>query len=190
MPVRSTIKTLLPDEVRAELDRRLVASEFSDYDGLIEWLREKGFVISHSALGRYSMQFERKLTAIKMASEQARAFVEADPDMTGAMGDALVRLLQQKIFELLLEAQEIGDTGDLAKLARAISQLGRVTIRQREWSETIRERLEAQKTAVGKKIGAMRGEGGGLSDETADAIRRALFEDIDPFSEKRAAARE
>jgi hypothetical protein len=180
MPVRSTIKTLLPDDVRAELNRRLVANEFSNLDALIEWLREVGFVTSHSALGRYSMRFERNLTMIKTAAEQARALVEADPDMSGAMGDALVRLLQQKIFEVLLEAEEIRDTGDLAKLARAVSQLGRVTLRQRQWSEAVRQRLEAQKAGVGEKIGAMQKEGG-LSDEAADRIRRALFEDIYPF---------
>jgi hypothetical protein len=174
MPVRSSIKTTLPDHVRAELDRRLVASEFSNYDDLIEWLREQGFSISHSALGRYSMRFERKLAAMKAASDQARAVIQADPDQGGAMNDALVRLLSGKSFNVLVEAEEVGETGDLAKLARAVSQLGRVTLRQREWSEAVRERLDAQKAAAQKKIDGIEKKGG-LTKEAADAIRDVML---------------
>ena len=41
MPARSKI-TQLPDEIRAELERRLITGGFSDYSSLELWLRDQG----------------------------------------------------------------------------------------------------------------------------------------------------
>lgn len=184
MPVQSSIKRLLPAEVRAELDRRLVTSEFSNYDGLISWLNESGYRISRSALGRHAAQFERKLEAVKRATDQAAAVVKASPDEAGALGDSLTRLLQTRIFDVLVQAEEIGETGDLAKLARAVAQLGRVTVRQREWSTAVQARLEKQKRAASETLSGV-ARAAGLSDQAYAQIRGALLA-IDPFESKRA----
>lgn len=50
MPPPSKID-LLPPEVRAELDRRLIAHAFGNSVGLSEWLAEKGYEIGKSAVG-------------------------------------------------------------------------------------------------------------------------------------------
>ena len=71
-PYKGKIKRLPPD-LRAEFDRRLVAGAFSDYRGLARWLRENGYSISHTALARYGRALDRKLEALKLATEQARA---------------------------------------------------------------------------------------------------------------------
>ena len=60
MPRRSSIATLPPD-VRRELELRLVASGFSDYDGHTAWLHDRGHTISRSSLGRYGLELRELL---------------------------------------------------------------------------------------------------------------------------------
>ena len=101
MPQRSAISQL-PEEIQLELNRRLVANSFSDYQGLSEWLEELGFEISRSSVHRHGHLFEEKLIAIKIATEQAKAIATAAGDEEGAMNDALIRLIQQKAFDVLV----------------------------------------------------------------------------------------
>ena len=42
MPPRSKVSKL-PDAIQRELEQRLIANGFSDYDGLAAWLDEQGF---------------------------------------------------------------------------------------------------------------------------------------------------
>ena len=93
------------------------------------------------------------------------------------MTDALVRLVQEKIFAVLVEAEGI-EEGQLARIARAIADLGRATISQKKWAEEMRDRLDEQKRAANAKIGELK-QAGGLSDEAYEAMR-ALLLDIDP----------
>jgi Protein of unknown function (DUF3486) len=169
---------LLPGDVHAELDRKLVEGAFSDYRGLSKWLSEKGFQISHASVQRYSVGFEKRLSAVTLASKQAEAVAEAAPDREGAMTDALTRLIQQKIFATLVEVEDM-DEGDMAKLARAVADLGRATISQKRWAEEVRSRLDQQKRAAGERVSKLRATGG-LSDEAATEMRNILL-GIDPL---------
>lgn len=104
MPARSKI-TGLPDGIRVELDKRLITSGFSDYSTLEAWLTEQGFEISRSAIHRYGQGFEAKVAAIKVATEQAKAIAAAVGDDDGAMNEALIRLVQQQAFDVLVNMQ-------------------------------------------------------------------------------------
>lgn len=53
MVKRSTVKSL-PVEILTELNVRLMASNFGDYDQHAEWLKDKGFPISKSSIHRYA----------------------------------------------------------------------------------------------------------------------------------------
>lgn len=175
---------MLPQPVRDELNRRLIENRFSGYKDMERWLGEQGYAIKRSSLQRYGHRFDRKLEAISLASQQARAVVAASPDREGAMGDALVRLVQQEIFSLLIECKGAIENQDLAKIARAVADLGRTTVRQREWREEIVRRLEAQRSAAGEKVAELT-KAGGLSPEAAEQIRGILL-GIDPLGDKGA----
>ena len=62
MPPRSKVYDL-PQELRDELNERLVTSGFQGYEALTEWLAENGFKLSRSAVHRYGSalqeEFER-----------------------------------------------------------------------------------------------------------------------------------
>jgi hypothetical protein len=169
MPPRSIIEQL-PDHVRTDLDARLVRSGFADYRGLAEWLTEQGFEIKKSALHTYGQKFEDRCAALKVATQQARAIVAESPDDEGAMGEALTRLVQEKLFSVLMDIEVDPETVDLSKLTRSIAELTRSSVTLKKYTATVKERAkEAASTAekIAKK--------GGLSPEAVSQIRGAIL---------------
>jgi hypothetical protein len=171
----------LPREVREWLDRKIVERSFSDYDGLAALLAEHGYRISASGLQRHGQRFAEQLAALKLATEQARAVVAETADEAGAMSDALTRLMQQKIFDLLvdLEAEEIGE-GKLANLAKGVAALARATVTQRQWAAKVRETLERQRSAASAELGEVaraRADAGGRRFDPAHFARHRSAQD-------------
>ena len=166
MPPRSKVAGM-PAEIKEWLDRALAENNFSDYELLAEELKARGYAISKSALHRYGQAFETRLSALKMASEQARAVVAAAPDEEGDVNEALMRLVQEHLFKLLMA--EEGEF-DLPKVARAVAELGRATVTQKKWQAEVRARAEAAAAAV-EKIAKK----GGLSAESVDQLRREIL---------------
>ena len=166
MPPRRKVAGM-PAEIKEWLDRALAENNFSDYELLAEELKARGYAISKSALHRYGQAFETRLSALKMASEQARAVVAAAPDEEGAVNEALMRLVQEHLFKLLMA--EEGEF-DLPKVARAVAELGRATVTQKKWQAEVRARAEAAAAAV-EKIAKK----GGLSAESVDQLRREIL---------------
>jgi hypothetical protein len=168
---------MLPAEVRDELDRRLVKGNFANHQALADWLSEQGFEISRPAVQRHSQRFDAYLKTLKLATDEARTIVTTAPDDEGAVNDALVRLVQSKLHNLLIEVDM--DEPNLARIARAVADLGRTSVTQKKWSREVRERLEAQKAIADQKIRGIAKEGG-LSDDAEARIRKVLFE-INPM---------
>jgi Bacteriophage Mu, Gp27 len=173
MGTRSKVLTMLPKGVRDDLNQKLIAGEFSDYRGLEKWLAGQGFRISRGSLQRYGSQFEKRLAGLSRATQQVKALAEVAPDRQGAMSDALIQLVQSRLFDVLIESENIDDA-PLARFARAIADLGRATVSQKKWAEIMRTRLEEQKRAAGEKIEGMK-SAGGLSDAAYEQIRAVLL---------------
>jgi len=170
MPARPTVLQL-PDPVRAELDARLIKSGFAGYVGLAQWLSEQGFEISKSALHRYGQQFEERVSALKIATDQAKAIVESAPDDEGAVSDALMRLVQEKLFGVLMNLGDIDPARiNLGTLAKAIAQLGRASVAQKKWQAEVRERA----SVVADEVTAKARESG-MSAETAEVWRKKIL---------------
>lgn len=73
MPIRSRINAL-PTRVRAQLDRRLIASDFGDLIAAAAWLHSKGHQVGKSAVGEYAKRLKLELEA---EAQTARAVREA-----------------------------------------------------------------------------------------------------------------
>jgi hypothetical protein len=147
MPARSKVLQL-PEAIKAELDRRLVAGGFSDYEALSTWLAEQGFEVGKSSIHRYGERFETQLGAVRLATEQARAIAEAAGDDEGHLNDALIRLVQQKIFELLVHLNTEDVDASFADLGHVVAKLSRATIDQKKWQTEVRKKLD-------ERLGAM-----------------------------------
>lgn len=170
MGQRSKIATL-PAAVKSWLDTALVEGNFSGYEQLEAELKSRGFDIGKSSIHRYGSAFEQKLATLKMASEQARAIVTAAPDDEGAVSEALMRLVQEKLFQVMLDFQVDPDKPmNIASAAKAVAELSRATVTQKKWQEEVRAKASAAADAA-EKIAKK----GGLSAASVDEIRRSIL---------------
>ncbi len=161
---RSKVATL-PEDVRKELDSRLIASGFGDYTQLAEWLRSQGFEIARSSVHRYGANLERRIEQVRLATEGAESLVGAAGDDTGAVADAGLRMIQQKLYDVLLASEE-DDLKALSAAARALADTARAgtTVRQ-ERRKILREAAVKAGRVARRK---------GVSKDTAAAIREAI----------------
>lgn len=174
MPVRPKVEQL-PQPVREELEQRLIASAFSGYGDLADWLAEHGFEISRSSLHRWGEKFEERVRGLKVATEQARAIAESTPDDNGAMNDALMRLMQSKLFDVLMVLQVNPDDVDVTKLGRTIAELGKASVVQKRYAAEAAERAREQQLAEQQERLKDVAKKSGMSAATADQIRRDIL---------------
>ena len=86
MPLSSETITTLPPHIREEVERRMCAKGFSDYEGLADWVREQDYEISNDSLWRYGEPPKREFIAIKFVVRQARMLVDEAPDLARRAG--------------------------------------------------------------------------------------------------------
>ncbi len=161
----------LPPELKAWLDKALVDGDFSGYALLAAELRALGQDISKSSLHRYGQDFQEKLTSLRLVTEQARAVVQAAPDDDNAVNEALVRMTQEKMFSILMQMNPDPASVDFPKFARAIADMGKVSLTQKRWA------AEARKQALqdaAKEAGAA-AKSVGMSDANVAAIKTRIL---------------
>jgi hypothetical protein len=167
----------LPAKLRAELDRRLLEGNFSNHAALARWLADQGYAIGEQAVSRYGSRLERNLDAVRVATAQARAVVAAAGDDDLKMNEALLRLVQQHLFNVLVALDPADPRGaNLAAIARSVAEMGRASIVQRKLVEETRARMAAKIGAAEREIDAAAGRDGGLSPQAVDRIRKVLTE--------------
>jgi len=171
----------LPPDLKEGLDRMLGEGRMHTCRQLAKWLGENGFQISHSAIHKYGRKFERRLEAIRMATEQARIVCEQFKEDDEQMQSALMRLVQTHLFEVLTAVNEtkngIEAEGEatiapvnITALARSVSGLARAETEHRKWAA----RARANVAEAGRKVEEARAKG--LSPEAANQIKSILME--------------
>ena len=177
MAPRSKVHTL-PPELKEWLDAELVKRGFGDYIQLAADLKARGADVSKSALQRYGSPFEQRMAQLKMASEQARALVDAAPDEEDKLGSAVVRMTQEKIFNLLMELDIKAEDVDVNKLFKNAAEIGKASVTHKRFSMEARAAIEAE--ARRKVLEEQRAKleampiKAGVTTETKAAIREAL----------------
>ena len=170
MPKRSKID-LLPEGIRKALERLLIEGAFSNYEGIAAWLGEQGYEISRSSAHRFGQNFQRSQAAVKAATDMAVSLTDNIGDDEGKLSDGVMRMYQQKLFQVLLDMEDI-DPGDIdfIKLGRAIATVSRSSVNQKKWMAEIREKTKQTAedvVQVAKK--------GGMSEKTAEEIRKKIL---------------
>lgn len=140
MPRRSKV-TGLPAAAKEWLDAALVEGNFSGYELLEAELKKRGYDIGKSSLQRYGSAFEASIAKLKVATEQARAVVAASPDDAGDMTEALLRLTQQKVMQLVVDCEIDTDSVDMNKLALIVSRLSRSAIPVKRFQAEVKAKL-------------------------------------------------
>lgn len=161
----------LPAAVKKWLDESLVEGNFSGYEAFAAELQGKGFDISRSSLHRYGADLERSLLAVKLASEQARALNEAANDDGNELGDALLRVVQQKAFMSLVKmGEESVDKTSFSSLAKIAAETGFASTTVKEFRGKVRDRAKAAAAEVASIV-----KSAGLTDEAAKQIQRQIL---------------
>lgn len=170
MPQVSKVQRLNSDD-KEWLDHELISRGFAGYSELEALCQQRGIDISSSSLHRYGSSFKERLEQVKLITEQARAVVAEAPDDEGAINEALMRLVQEKLFSLVVESEFDTDNMKLDKVARAIADLGRASVSQKRLAaEARKEMLREQE----QRLEDMRGSDG-MSEELETRIRHILL---------------
>lgn len=181
MPRRSKVLAL-PPELKEWLDEQLVLRGFADYVQLAADLKARGGDVSKSALQRYGSPFEERLAKLKMATEQARAMVDAAPDDEDALGAAVVRLTQERIFGVLMELDISPDMVDVNKLFRNAAEIGKASVTQKRLTFEVRAKIEkaAREKALADAAteAASTAKKQGLSDASVAQLRKAIMDKL------------
>ncbi len=162
---------LLNSEQRQWLDRELVSRGFAGYEELVADCRAHGIDLSVSGLGRYGKSFKDRLERVRLITEQARAVVAESPDDEGAVNEALMRLVQERLFDVMVDAQFDVESMSLDKVARAIADLGRASISQKKLAAEVRRQALEEAATQAEQTGRKQG----LSDDGVDALRKAIM---------------
>lgn len=177
MARRSRIETM-PEEVRRWLERALMEANFSGYEQLAALARDRGFVLSKSAIHRYGQKIERRFAAIKASTEAARMLTEGAADDQDARSEAVIALVQTELFESIVNLQEAGAGGMpeadriglLSKAAKNIATLARASVALKKFQHEVRSRVVAAAESV-----AAIAQGGGLTPDAVASIRREIL---------------
>jgi Protein of unknown function (DUF3486) len=161
----------LPVEVRKELDERIARRDFKSYRELKRWLGQHDCQIATVVVRRHALKLDARLEAVRLATEQARAVVEATGGDEADINQALLRLVQQHLFTLLVELKGAKLTElNLAALARTVATLGRASVSQQQFAAEMRTNvLAAQRTLVDA-------EARGLTDAGVAQIKQVLMQ--------------
>jgi len=170
MPQRPAV-TGLPEEVKKALDDRLVQGGFCGYQALSDWLDEQGYQISRSALQRYGQRFEERIAAVKDATDMAAALSDHVGDDAGKMSDAVTRLYQERLFQVLVDMRDLDpDDIDFVKLGRTVAEITKSSVAQKKWMAEVREKATATAEEVKSEV-----RKGGLSEEKAEEIKKKIL---------------
>jgi Asp-tRNA(Asn)/Glu-tRNA(Gln) amidotransferase B subunit len=175
MPARSTI-TKIPVKLRDELDRRLVAGGFSDYEALAAWLNEAleahglELSVSRSAVHRYGQSFEQSLASLKQSTEMARFLATELGDDEGVITDAAIRLYQDQLFRVLQEIKLDPENIDPHKIGKVLADISRASVSQKKHMEAVRARAREAADKVAETVKQQ-----GLSSDVVNAIKRDIL---------------
>ena len=144
MPPPSKID-LLPEEVRRELEEKIISNGFGGYVALSEWLAERGFEIGKSTLGVHGKKLERHIAAVKASTQAALALEEAARDDSDARSNAIYAQFQSGIFDALMALDEAEDEADpvkklalLTKAGKDFAAIGRGNLARQRWAAEVR----------------------------------------------------
>ena len=176
MVARSKVVTL-PQDVKQWLDALLVANSFGGYVALEAELRARGYSVSKSSLQRYGASFEQRLGALKVATEQAKAIVAQVGDEEGATNDALVRLVQERLFVALTNddpAKQL-DIGWMPEIAKAIGNITRASVQNKDFARKVRKEDAAKLAKLEAEAASSKPGKKGLDPETLKRVREEIY---------------
>lgn len=187
MAGKSSIARLQP-HIRSYIEAMLATGALT-LDELISDLRDKypveaagDALPSRSAVGRYGLKLQRRLSAIRASTEAARLIQEHAGDNKDARSEALTALVQTELFDAILALQEADDEetdpgeriGMLSMAAKNIATLTRSSVNLKRFQADVEEATRQKLLSEQREKLAALGNKGGVTPETMASIHAAL----------------
>ena len=168
----------LPDDVRGQLDLKL-ADTANTYEELAAWLKEEGYTISKSAIGRYAIRSNRAAQRVAETIQRTQAIAQAveqhpELDYTKAASMVLMDGLMQRVSTAEDDFAEmpLDKAGRLiASLSRNATYEKRVRAELKRKAELAFDQMESELMAAIKQHPELAGE---LHDVLARAREKVL----------------
>jgi hypothetical protein len=180
MPKPSRVDGLTPEQ-RAVFERELIKRNFTDYDGLADWLAEQGFEISRSSAYRHGSKLKRKLQAVKNSTEAARLIAEAAPDDADLRSAAVISLVQSELFDVMVTLQDLDEAepGErvalLKEAAKSVLDMTRASVLQKQWKQQLDDKLEKVFTKLENEAASGKSGTRKLDKDTLKAVREEVY---------------
>lgn len=173
----------LPAAERDHVEAFLQEHGFGDYRQLESELAARGIQVSRSSLQRYGAPLERRLAALRAATEQAR-IIKAESEAGGEdVSRALGSLIQTRLFDALLKLEETDDLsiGQIAQMAGNLERVGLARERHVMELESRLKRANAiiENATPAGTVGEIARKQG-VSSEVLEKLRRVLTGEPEP----------
>jgi len=189
MPRKSTVRRL-PPELREQIGALI--DQGRTLDEITAHLNQLGAEVSRSALGRYKQHLDKVGDKLRRSREVAEALIAKLGTAPESKALRLnVELMHGVLMDLALNANDEGEgdrKGEPAEgkpvalepmgamlLSKALDHLSRASKADAELVGKIREQAEAAARKAAAETAVTAARKGGLSAESADAIRREIL---------------
>lgn len=173
--VSSTVDKL-PDDIKGQLDMKL-ADTSNTYEEMAIWLKERGFVISKSAIGRYAIRSNRAAHRVAETLQRTQAIakaVEANPDLDYTKAASMV--LMDGLMQRVSTAEDDFAEMPLDKAGRLIASLSRNATYDKRVRQDMKKKAELAFDQLEAGLMAAIKQHPELSGELHDLLVRARSE--------------
>lgn len=181
MPRKSTVTALLPPADLRDLNEKIGSGKYT-LDELVEWLAERGYTISRSALHRHGVDVRRVAEKLQQSREVTQALVSelGDAAAQGQQGRLLVEMARSIVFDLLMKIQtaEGGEplsTKDVANIGKGLAELGRALRFDQDFETKIRDRVAQEEREKAADAAVEAAQSQGLDEEQAAFLRAKIL---------------
>lgn len=135
----------LPQAVKREVEEQLVNGK--TYEEISGYLRDEGYNVHYSSVGRYGRKFLNRFESVRVAKEFAKLLAEDNVDRPATeLHEANNLLASQLIMEAMVDDEM--DPGDRAKIAKSIASLQNAQVANEKLKLSARKEQGAIHTAM------------------------------------------
>lgn len=135
----------LPDSLKRDVENKLI--EGDTYEDIAVYLKDKGYDVHFSSVGRYGRKFLNRFESVRVAKEFAKLLAEDDVDRPATeLHEANNLLASQLIMEAMVDDDM--EPEDRAKIAKSIASLQNAQVNNEKLKLKARKEQGAIHTAM------------------------------------------
>lgn len=142
----------LPPEVKQQIDG-MVSDPAYTYTDIAAWLKEQGFEISRSAVGRYAIRVNEAARRVNENLQKTKAILETlerNPELDA--GKASTALMMDGLMQRMSTAEEDYLEMPLDKAGRLLAQLRRIELQDKRLKLDERRKIELAFAGLEEKM--------------------------------------